>query len=431
MDGQEMIGHIKALWMYPRSLTGKGTLDTLKYLKKIHPEMSIHSHSSGARVFDWEIPNEWNIQDAYIQHESGQRFAEFSKQTLHVLGYSTPCDREMDREELLPHIHTHPDQPDLIPYVTSYYADRWGFCLSENQKNSLPPGRYRAVIRTQKKPGKLNLGELVLPGHSPKELFFSTYVCHPAMANNELSGPLVATALANYIKERYPVPRYTHRFVFVPETIGAIAYLSDHHPALKKNVMAGFVLSCLGDDRAYSHVESRLGESLADTALDAALLGQKNIKRYSFLKRGSDERQYCAPGIDLPVCGFCRSKYGEFPEYHTSADDLTLVSPQGLEGSLKVLKTLVDAFEMGLSPKITTPCEPQLGKRNLYPSISRHHSTDHLRTRMDILAYADGNHTPFDLALKLATPLAQINQELELLTRHGLIRQDVLPGKTG
>ena len=422
MDGREIIGCMEKIWMYPRSPTGKGTLDTLKFIKGIHPEMTIQSHASGSRVFDWEIPHEWNIQDAYIQHESGQRFAEFSKHPLHVLGYSIPCDRKLDKKKLLEHIHTQPDQPDFIPYVTSYYADRWGFCMSENEKNKLPEGRYRAVIRASKKPGVLNLGELILPGNTDEEIFFSTYVCHPAMANNELSGPLVATALATHIKEHHPGPRYTYRFVFVPETIRAIAYLSDHLSHLKRHVKAGFVLSCLGDERAYSHIESRLGNSLADTALAAALLGKKNKTTYSFLERGSDERQYCSPGVDLPVCTFCRSKYGEFPEYHTSADDLSFVTPRGLEGSLGVLKTLVDAFEIGPSPRATTPCEPQLGKRNLYPTISQKHSADHLRTRMDVLAYADGHHTPFDLALKLETPLVQINEELNLLIHHGLIQ---------
>ena len=424
MNGQEMIGHMKAMWDFPRSITGHGTRKTLDYLKDLMPGLDILAYASGSQVFDWEIPDEWNIYDAYIEHESGARFAQFSDSTLHIMGYSIPCDLELDREELLEHIHTQPDQPDAIPYVTSYYADRWGFCMSEKERQSLPPGRYRVVIQADKGPGHLHLGELLLPGKRRDEIFFSTYVCHPAMANDQLSGPVTAAALAHYITTRLPDREYSYRFVLLPETIGSIAYLSDHAPLLRERVKAGFVLSCTGDDRAFGHVQSRLGNSLADQALEAALLGKKNVSTSSFLDRGSDERQYCAPGIDLPVCGFCRSKYDTFPEYHTSADNFDVVTAQGLQGSLDLLVSIVEAFETGLYPRVTTLGEPQLGKRGLYPTLSRKGSADEFLNRTHVIAYSDGNHSLFDLVRMLDMPLTEVTREVRILKEHDLLRTE-------
>ena len=424
MNGQEMIGHMKAMWDFPRSITGHGTRKTLDYLKDLMPGLDILAYASGSQVFDWEIPDEWNIYDAYIEHESGARFAQFSDSTLHIMGYSIPCDLELDREALLEHIHTQPDQPDAIPYVTSYYADRWGFCMSEKERQSLPPGRYRVVIQADKGPGHLHLGELLLPGKRRDEIFFSTYVCHPAMANDQLSGPVTAAALAHYIATRLPDREYSYRFVLLPETIGSIAYLSDHAPLLRERVKAGFVLSCTGDDRAFGHVQSRLGNSLADQALEAALLGKKNVSTSSFLDRGSDERQYCAPGIDLPVCGFCRSKYDTFPEYHTSADNFDVVTAQGLQGSLDLLVSIVEAFETGLYPRVTTLGEPQLGKRGLYPTLSRKGSADEFLNRTHVIAYSDGNHSLFDLVRMLDMPLTEVTREVRILKDHDLLRTE-------
>ena len=424
MNGQEMIGHMKAMWDFPRSITGHGTRKTLDYLKDLMPGLDILAYASGSQVFDWEIPDEWNIYDAYIEHESGARFAQFSDSTLHIMGYSIPCDLKLDREELLEHIHTQPDQPDAIPYVTSYYADRWGFCMSEKERQSLPPGRYRVVIQADKGPGHLHLGELLLPGKRRDEIFFSTYVCHPAMANDQLSGPVTAAALAHYITTRLPDREYSYRFVLLPETIGSIAYLSDHAPLLRERVKAGFVLSCTGDDRAFGHVQSRLGNSLADQALEAALLGKKNVSTSSFLDRGSDERQYCAPGIDLPVCGFCRSKYDTFPEYHTSADNFDVVTAQGLQGSLDLLVSIVEAFETGLYPRVTTLGEPQLGKRGLYPTLSRKGSADEFLNRTHVIAYSDGNHSLFDLVRMLDMPLTEVTREVRILKDHDLLRTE-------
>jgi aminopeptidase-like protein len=421
VDGKTMIGWMKDLWDFPRSLTGHGTRKTLEYIKGITSDLNIHSFKSGTKVFDWEIPDEWNIYDAYIEHESGKRFAEFSKNNLHILGYSMPCDMKISLSELLPHIYTQSDQPDVVPYVTSYYNDRWGFCMSENDKKTLPDGMYHVMIDSKKSVGTMELADIVIKGKNDNEVFFSTYVCHPSMANNELSGPVLSTALIQYIKLKYPDNKYTYRFVFVPETIGSIAYLSEHLVHLKEKVVCGFNLSCVGDNRAYSHVQSRLGQNLADQALQASLIGLDNVVRYSFLERGSDERQYCAPGVDLPICGFSRSKYGEYPEYHTSADNFDVVTESGLNGSFDVMKSIIDSFELGLIPKNNIKCEPQLGKRNLYPTISQKGANPDLNTRMDFLAYTDGNHSLFDISIKIKKNLGLVVSEAILLKNNNLI----------
>jgi len=421
VNGLQMIKWMKDMWGLPRSLTGHGTLKTLEYLKNINSELNIHSYKSGTKVFDWEVPDEWNIYDSYIEHESGKRFAEFSKNNLHVLGYSIPCDMNITLSKLLPHVYTQIDQPEVIPYVTSYYNDNWGFCMSENDKKKLPEGKYHVVIDAKKGPGLLNLADLVIKGKSDKEIFFSTYVCHPSMANNELSGPVLSTALIQYIKSQYPNPEFTYRFVFIPETIGSITYLSKNIDKLKEKVICGFNLSCVGDDRAYSHVESRDGNNLADNALQASLIGLDNMVKYSFLERGSDERQYCAPGVDLPLCGFSRTKYGKYPEYHTSADNFDVVTIDGLNGSFSVISSIIDAFEIGLFPKNIIKCEPQLGKRDLYPTISQKGNNTNLNTRMDVLAYADGNYNLFDISNKIRKNLKLVISEVMILEKHGLI----------
>ena len=421
VDGKTMIGWMKDLWDFPRSLTGHGTRKTLEYIKGIIPDLNIHSFKSGTKVFDWKIPDEWNIYDAYIEHDSGQRFAEFSKNNLHILGYSIPCDMKISLSELLPHIYIQPGQPDVVPYVTSYYKDRWGFCMSENDKKNLPDGMYRVLVDSTKTSGTMELADVVIKGKSDNEVFFSTNVCHPSMANNELSGPVLASALIQYIKLKYQDNNYTYRFVFVPETIGSIAYLSENLDYLKEKVVCGFNLSCVGDDRAYSHVESRLGRNLADQALKASLTGLDNVVRYSFLERGSDERQYCAPGVDLPICGFSRSKFGEYPEYHTSADNFDVVTESGLNGSFDVMKSIIDSFELGLIPKNHIKCEPQLGKRNLYPTISQKGSNHDINTRMDFLAYTDGNHSLFDISIKIKKNLKLVVSEAVKLKSNNLI----------
>ena len=415
--------HAKNIFSFNRSITGAGIRQTLSYFEEIHPELKRIQFNSGDKVFDWEIPKEWNIEDAYLQHlESGKRYAEFSKSNLHIVGYSEPVDLVLDLNDLQDRIHTLSNQPSVIPYVTSYYKKTWGFCMKDFEKKSLPKGKYKVFIDSKLANGKLDLSHAMISGSSSSEIFFSSYVCHPSMANNEISGPVLVNALIDYVKSNYKNNKYSYRFVLVPETIGSIAYLSRFSEIMKKNIICGFNLSCVGDERCFSHLKSPYGDTLADKALSAALFGLSNVKTYSFLQRGSDERQYCSPGIDLPICTFCRSKFGEYPEYHTSADDFSLVTKKGLEGSLDVMKTIIDAMELGLFPNLTTPCEPQLGKRGLYPNLSKKSSEIRpSQNRMNIIAYCNGKNSIFDICQYVGLNLKTVVEELIILLDHKII----------
>lgn len=405
-EGQEMYDFVCKIFPYCRSLTGEGVRCTLNDLREFitqggGPELKIFNVPSGTKAFDWTVPKEWKIREAYIEDEAGNHIIDMKNNNLHVLGYSTPVDKWVSLEELKEHIYTQPDQPDCIPYVTSYYKERFGFCMSENMKNSLPEGKYHMYIDSELFDGVLNYAEIVIPGETDEEVFFSTYFCHPSMANNECSGPALSGELVKYVMSLQQ-RRYTYRFVYVPETIGSITYLSkgEHLFKLQKSMVAGFNLSCVGDNRDYSIVESRHADTLADRVLKNVLHYHTDNKysTYSFLKRGSDERQYNAPGVDLPVVGFCRSKFGEYPEYHTSADDLSLVSPEGLQGAYDVMKQVIDALELNNKYKMKVLCEPQLGKRGLYPTISQKGSYDEIEAMTNFIAYADGKNDLLDIS---------------------------------
>ena len=416
-----MLKWAKDLFPICRSITGQGVRETINYFKKINPELSMKSIKSGTKVFDWIVPSEWNIKNAYIEHESGKRFAEFKKNNLHIIGYSIPINITLTRNQLLKNIYTEKKNKNVIPYITSYYKKRWGFCLSEKVKKKLPSGKYKAVIDSSFSEGKLNYAEAIFKGKLKKEVFLSTYICHPSMANNELSGPVVCNAIQKHIKDHYRKLKYTYRFVYVPETIGSIVYLSKNFKILKKNVFIGFNISCVGDSRGYSHIESRKGNTLSDQALQAAMINKKNAKRYSFLKRQSDERQYCSPGIDLPIATFCKSKYGEYPEYHTSADNFKVVNNKGLKESFELIKLIIEALEIGIYPISKFLCEPHLSKRNLYPNLSYKGSKKNITTRMNILSYADGKNSVFDMAKLFNVSLQEIILELKILKKHHLI----------
>jgi aminopeptidase-like protein len=330
-------------------------------------------------------------------------------------------DKWLTLDELAQHLYSLPDQPDAIPYVTSYYEKRWGFCLTHNQRKTLKSGNYHAVINTDLKPGVLNYGELVLPGKTDQEAFLSTYICHPSMANNELSGPVVTMALAQWLAT-LDNRRYTYRIVFIPETIGSIVYLSKHLDHLKKHVIAGFNITCIGDDRIYSYLPSRDGNTLSDMA---ALHVLKHIdpefKHYTWLDRGSDERQYCAPGVDLPIATIMRSKYGEYPEYHTSLDDLSLVTSSGLEGGYTALRKAIEIIERNVFPKTTVLGEPQLGKRGLYPKLSTKTSGEQIRAMMNLISYCDGNKSLLEVADLINEPFMELVPLVEKLVDNGLL----------
>lgn len=414
--GNQMYELAKELYPIGRSLTGAGVRKTLSILQRELPELTMHEVPSGTKVFDWTIPKEWSIQKAYIEDEAGNKIVDYDTLNLHVVGYSTAVDRWVDLEELKQYIYVQEGQPDAVPYVTSYYKERYGFCMSKNQRDSLKPGQYHMYIDSSLFDGSLTYGELILHGQEEKEILISTYVCHPSMANNELSGPVLAVALAKELAKQKN-RKYTYRFVWIPETIGSITYLSKHLAEMKKNTIAGFVLSCVGDNRTYSYIPSRMGDTLADrVAKNVLQFVYPDYCAYTFLNRGSDERQYNAPGVDLPVCVVCRSKYGEYPEYHTSLDDMNLISPEGLQGAFDVYMAMFEAIEYNAYYRIKCLCEPQLGKRGLYPNISQKGSYDAVKSMVDFIAYADGKKDLLEISHMIHVPVSHLIPIIKKLT---------------
>lgn len=434
--GSRMYALAGQLFPYNRSLTGEGVRQTLKDIEQYirvpypdssytEPDMKVMEIPSGASVFDWTVPKEWIIREAYIEDEAGNRIIDMKNSNLHVLGYSVPVDSIVDLEELKQHVYVEDSQPDVIPYVTSYYKERYGFCMSKNQLDSLLPGRYHMYIDSELVDGVLNLAEVVIPGETDKEIMFTTYFCHPSMADNECSGLALASELIRFVsamKKR----KYTYRFVFNPETIGAIAYLSQNNMLehLKEKLVAGFVLSCVGDDKDYSIIESKYADTIADRALKAVLKSKEHYTVYDFHDRGSDERQYNSAGVDLPVVCFCRSKFGTFEEYHTSADNMDFVSSEGFMGSFMVMTSLIEAFEWNGYYKMQVPCEPQLGKRGLYSDISRKGTYDGILLQRDVISYADGKNDLFDMASRFGADISEITAILQRLAEHGLVKAD-------
>jgi len=416
---KDMIKLGKKLFPICRSLTGNGNLRTLKIIKSKIPNLKIKKIRSGTKVYDWKIPSEWNINDAYIKDKFGKKIIDFKVNNLHLVNYSIPVKKKIiTKSKLYKRLYCIKELPSAIPYVTSYYKKYWGFCLTYNQKKIIDK-TYKnndvfevCINSTFKDNGVMHYGELILPGKNKddkEEILISTYICHPSMANNELSGPLVTTALAKeFLNKKL---KKTLRILFISETIGSIAYISKNLKKLKNNIIGGYVLTCIGDTRNYSYLETKYGNSPSDIAAKKAFK-ELNIKykKYSFLERGSDERQYNAPGVDFKIGSIMRSKHGTYKEYHTSLDNFNLVKSEGLQGGYKVAKKailhLMDYTKNNVERKINMQrlnpisqitCEPNLGKRGLYNLISNLKFGNVSRRPiskniLNFLQYADGTN---------------------------------------
>ena len=419
--GDRIFNLCERLWPITRSITGDGVRETLGIIKQEIPNLIIHEMPTGTKCFDWEIPKEWNIESAYIIDPNGRKIVDFQNNNLHVVGYSIPVNNTVSLSELQKHLYSKPDLPDSIPYVTSYYKEEWGFCLSENQRNTLKEGFYQVYIDSRLENGSLTYGEIVIPGKSDKEVFFSTYICHPSMANNELSGPTVVTYLAKWIKSQ--MFEYTYRIIFIPETIGSICYLSKNIKTMKKNIVAGYNVTCVGDNNSFSFLPSRDEDTLSDKiALHILKHEHTNFIKYSFLDRGSDERQYCSPGVDLPISSIMRTKYGEYKEYHTSLDNLDYISSTGLNESYIIFTKCIKCIEFNKIYKTTVLCEPQMGRRNLYPSLGSGTTLpEGTKIMKNILAYADGKKDLLSISEKLGVYLLDIVPIINTLVKEGLL----------
>ena len=424
ITGRILYKWAKDLFPINRSIAGPGVRLTLNYLKKINPNLKIKGFSSGKKVFGWKIPLEWEIKDAYIKNNKGNKIIDFKKNNLHVLNYSIPIKKKMTLKELKPNLYSLPNQPNAIPYITSYYSKKWGFCLKHKQLTKLKNKKYEVCINSNFKKGEMNYGEVIIPGKSRDEILLSTNICHPSMGNNETSGMVVTSALIRWITS-IKNPYFTYRIIFIPETIGSIAYLNLHKKHLKKRVKAGFVIVCVGDNKKFSFLESKEANTLADKAALYVLNNfVKKFDYYDFLERGSDERQYCSPGIDLPVCSIMRSKYGTYPEYHTSLDNLNFISAEGLFESYEIIKKTIEILEINKVYKnvYKFPCEPKLSNYNLRKPISFKKNYAYDKTLLNVLLYSNGKRDLIDLSLKIKTNIFLVYEISQKLVKAGLLK---------
>jgi aminopeptidase-like protein len=409
--------------LYPvcRSITGEGYRTTMAILAK-HLDLDIREVPSGTQVFDWTIPREWNIRDAYVANSRGERVIDFRESNLHVMSYSVPVDTRMPLGELREHLHSMPEQPDWIPYRTSYYAENWGFCLAHRQLEALPEDDYRVVIDSTLANGHLSWGECLVEGESGDEVLVSSHACHPSLCNDNLSGVVLATFLAKALAGASPL-RHSYRFLFIPGTIGAITWLA-HNEDKVDRIKAGLVLTCVGDGGGFTYKRSRRGDAEVDRVMAYALATSDHpYELVDFSPYGYDERQYCSPGFNLPVGSLNRTPYTRFPEYHTSADDLDFVRPEHLAGSyaltLSALRVLEenDAF-VNLNPK----CEPQLGRRGLYGSLGGGKETAQSQLALLwVLNLSDGEHSLVDVAERAGMSFRAVRTAAELLVTGGLL----------
>jgi aminopeptidase-like protein len=420
--GQEMYQLIEELYPICRSITGDGVRQTLKILQRSIP-LEVHEVPTGTKVFDWTVPKEWNIKDAYIKNSSGDRIIDFQKSNLHVVNYSVPVNGKMSLEELKPHLFTLPMYPDWIPYRTSYYKESWGFCLSHKQFLELRDDEYDVCVDASLHEGHLTYGEFYLPGNIVDEVLISCHVCHPSLCNDNLSGIAVATFLAQYLSSRSL--RYSYRFLFIPGTIGSITWLSKNQGHTSK-IKNGLVLTGLGDTGPCTYKKSRRGDTEIDKVMKHVLQhSRKNHNIIDFFPYGYDERQFCSPGFNLPVGCLMRTLNGQYPEYHTSADNLDFVHPEGLAESFSFCLAALTVIEKNKTFLNQNPyCEPQLGKRKLYRAIGgQTGEKDAELALLWVLNLSDGENALLDIAERSGLRFEVIYTAAEALGQHGLLRE--------
>jgi aminopeptidase-like protein len=418
--GRDMYDLVAELYPICRSITGEGFRSTLDTLAG-HLDLAVHEVASGTRVFDWTVPREWNITDAYVATSAGERVIDFRASNLHVVSYSIPVDARMSLSELRPHLHTLPEHPDWIPYRTSYYDDNWGFCLSQRQLDGLAEDEYHVVIDSSLTDGCLTYGEYLVPGASAEEVLVSCHACHPSLCNDNLSGVALATWLAKALVDSEP--RYSYRFLFIPGTIGSITWLARNEATLSR-VRAGLVLACVGDPGGLTYKRSRRGDTEIDRAMAHALAtsgAQYEINDFS--PYGYDERQFCSPGFDLPVGCLNRTPYARYPEYHTSADDLDLIRPDSLADSFKTCLAAFRVLEENATYLNQNPkCEPQLGRRGLYGAIGGRSDTQQFQLAMLwVLNLSDGAYSLLDIAERSELEFGLVAEATDALVRAGLL----------
>jgi len=417
--GKEL--HAFAARLYPicRSITGEGIRQTLDMIGE---RISLRQVEvpTGTKVFDWTVPKEWNVRDAYIKDSDGTRVVDFRKSNLHVLNYSTSIRAKMTLRDLRPHLFTMPDRPDWIPYRTSYYEEDWGFCLSHKQLLAMKEGEYEVCINSSLENGHLTYGECYLPGQVNDEVLVSCHVCHPSLANDNLSGLAVATFLAALLSRHDR--RYSYRFLFIPGTIGAITWLAQNRESTA-SVRHGLVLTCLGDSGGFHYKKSRRGNAEIDRAATHVLKHQDNpFEILEFSPYGYDERQYCSPGFNLSVGCLMRSVWGTFPEYHTSADNLDFIRPESLAASFRVCAALIAILESNRKYRSLNPyCEPQLGRRNLYRTTGGASINEEMNARLWVLNLSDGDHSLLDIAERSGMKFSMIREAADLLRQNGLL----------
>lgn len=419
--GQNMYKLMGELYPIGRSITGDGLRQTLSILQKYIP-LKITEVPSGTKVFDWTVPKEWNIKGAHIRDKNGDKILDLRKSNLHVMNYSVPVKKKLSLKQLRRHMHTLPEFPDRIPYITSYYSENWGFCMAHRDYQKLKHQTYEVLIDSVLKPGSLTYGEYYLPGRMRDEILLSTYVCHPSLANDNLSGVVLLTYMARILKNRKM--NYSYRFLFTPETIGTLAWIEKNEKNLPK-IKHGLVATCVGDSGNMTYKKSRIGNAVIDRAAEKMLLdsGDK-FQILDFSPTGSDERQFCSPGFNLPVGSLMRTPYGKFSQYHTSADNLKFINSKNLADSLVKYLQIIEILEnnqvyLNLYPK----GEPMLGKRGLYNKRGNPSGrSERELARLWVLNQSDGTKSLLDISLHSHLKFSEINSAAQELLRAKLIR---------